>query len=286
MDGHERGVVGACLETPEFRRDMFGSIAQHPSTLDDADLHHDRDHWITIDTILDMVGGRVPDGLVYQPPGTTAIGMFSRVSPGVPNPSPQGNLVTALSLAVNDALSGSPRRLERFLPSDPTIEQLLQARGAANQMATEPARLYLRFLYSAILTWVAAGKTITWPVQQRPLTPLPKWRFARVREYIDLHIEEPIRLQDLAKVAGLSRMHFAAQFRAYTGISPCKFVTMQRMQHAQLLLGDPRRTVADVAFGVGFRTQAHFTTVFHRFVGSTPNCWRRALSRENTKMTP
>jgi AraC family transcriptional regulator len=113
---------------------------------------------------------------------------------------------------------------------------------------------------------------------------LPKWRYARVMEYINSHIEEPIRLRDLATVAGLSRMHFAAQFRAYTGTSPSRFVMMQRIQHAQALLGDPRKTLADVALSVGFRTQAHFTTVFHRLVGNTPNGWRKALSPETTEL--
>jgi len=277
----EDGLVTACPEIPEFRRDQCEAIAQHPSTLDDADL----DRWMTLDTILDMIGGQAPDHPVHQPPGTTATGALSRVSRSAPNPRPQQNFVAALSLAVNEALMGSPQRLERFLPSDPTIEQLLKARGAANEMAKEPARRYLRYLYLAILTWAAARKTIKWPVRQRPVTPLPKWRFARVREYIDLHIEEPIRLRDLAKVAGLSGMHFAAQFRAYTGISPSKFVTMQRIRHAKVLLGDPRKTLADVALSVGFRTQAHFTTVFRRFVGNTPNCWRKVLSRENTKVS-
>jgi AraC family transcriptional regulator len=77
-------------------------------------------------------------------------------------------------------------------------------------------------------------------------------------------------------------MHFAAQFRAYTGMTPREFVLMRRVQHAQALLADPRKTLADVALGVGFRTQAHFTTVFHRFAGSTPNSWRKARSREET----
>jgi AraC family transcriptional regulator len=179
-----------------------------------------------------------------------------------------------------------PRCLERLLPSDPMIEQLLRARSAANEMAREPARLYLRCLYAAILTWAAARKTIKCPFRQHAVTQLAKWRFARVRKYIDLHIEEPIRLQDLAKAAGLSRMHFAAQFREYTGISPGKFVTMQRIHHAKVLLGDPMRTLADVAFSVGFRTQAHFTTVFPRVVGNTPNCWRKALPREDAKLIP
>src|SRR5262249_20329906 len=49
---------------------------------------------------------------------------------------------------------------------------------------------------------------------------LPKWRLKRVQEYIESQLGESITLGDLAKVAGLSRMHFAAQFRAATGYRP------------------------------------------------------------------
>jgi AraC-like DNA-binding protein len=278
MDNHSAGMVAVCVEAPEFMDDMCGSIAHHPAAVGDACPHHDR--WRALDTILDMVGGQAPDRQMDRHPETAAIGVLSRANPPVANSCSQENLVAALSLAVNEALLGSPRRLERFLPSDPTVRQLLEARGAANEMAREPARLYLRLLYSAILTWVAARGTIKWSDRQRALAALPTWRFERVRAYIHSHIEDPIRLRDLAKVAGLSRMHFAAQFRAYTGISPGKFVMRQRIQLARGLLGDPRRTLVDVALSVGFRNQTHFTTVFHRVVGMTPGRWRKALPRE------
>jgi AraC-like DNA-binding protein len=266
-------------QTHKVGQDMRASLAQRPDASDD-EPGHVRDRSITIDTILDMLGGEL-----HQPRGTTTIGVLPGVSPRPPDPCPQEGFAAALSLAINEALLGSPRRLERFLPSDPRIEQLLQARGAANEMAKEPARLYLRFLYSAILTWASASETIKSSDQPRPISPLPKWRFTRVRQYIGSHIEQPIRLRDLARAAGLSPMHFAAQFRAYTGISPSEFVMTQRMEHARVLLADPRNTLADVAFSVGFRTQSHFTTTFHRFVGSTPHCWRKTLSREVSTVT-
>jgi len=259
---------------------MCEPIPQPRSAWHDTDLHHDRILWMKIDTILEMVEREVAERPMQRSPG----GLLSLSGLHAPSPCPLENLVGALFLGANEALLDFPRHFERILPSDPTIDQLLQACSAATEMTKESARRYLRFLYSAILTWVAYRETIKCSVQQSPLTPLPKWRFARVRQYIDLHIEEPIRLLDLAKAAGLSRMHFAAQFRAYTGISPSAFVRTRRIQRAKELLGDPRRTLADVALSVGFRTQAHFTTVFHRFVGDTPNCWRKSLCRENTKM--
>jgi AraC-like DNA-binding protein len=280
MYDHQDTTVIAPMASRKPRHDTRISNGQQPGTLDRAGLHYDRDRWM-FDTILDMVETQTSDRSESYPSATISIGALSHANPCAPVPRNQENFAATLCLAVNAALSGSPRGLERLLPSDPTTERLLCARGAANEMAREPARLYLRHLYSAILTLAAARETITRSGQQRPLTPLPKWRFARVKEYVDSHIDEPIRLRDLANAAGLSQMHFAAQFRAYTGISPCKFVMTQRMQHARLLLADPRNTLVDVALGVGFRNQAHFTTVFHRLVGQTPNCWRNARNRES-----
>ncbi len=108
----------------------------------------------------------------------------------------------------------------------------------------------------------------------RSRTPLPSWRLRRVLAHIDAHLEDPITLADLAGVAGLSRMHFAAQFRAATGLRPHEFLLRRRIDHARYLLADPRRKLVDVALSVGFQTQAHFTTVFKRIVGETPHRWR------------
>ncbi len=108
----------------------------------------------------------------------------------------------------------------------------------------------------------------------RRRTPLPPWRLRRVLAHIDAHLEDPITLADLAGVAGLSRMHFAAQFRAATGLRPHEFLLRRRIDHARHLLADPRSKLVDVALSVGFQTQAHFTTVFKRIVGETPHRWR------------
>ena len=105
---------------------------------------------------------------------------------------------------------------------------------------------------------------------------LPKWRLRRVEEYVDAHFERCISLSDLAKVAGLSRMHFAAQFRAATGYRPREYLLHQRIAHAKSLLSRTETPLAEVALTVGFCTQAHFSTVFKRITGETPARWRCA----------
>ncbi|MEW6148553.1 MAG: helix-turn-helix transcriptional regulator, partial [Pseudomonadota bacterium] len=85
-----------------------------------------------------------------------------------------------------------------------------------------------------------------------------------------------ITLEHLAAVAGLSRMHFAAQFRAAVGMRPHEYLLKCRIERAQELLKQGDVSLVDTALTVGFQTQAHFTTVFKRFVGDTPYQWRSA----------
>ena len=104
---------------------------------------------------------------------------------------------------------------------------------------------------------------------------LAKWRLFRVLTYIDANIGSPITLASLAATAGLSRMYFARQFRAATGLRPHDYVVRKRIERAQQMLVATSNAVFDIALSVGFQTQAHFTTVFKRIVGSTPSQWRR-----------
>ncbi|MFO1127404.1 MAG: AraC family transcriptional regulator [Rhodospirillales bacterium] len=103
----------------------------------------------------------------------------------------------------------------------------------------------------------------------------------RVTAYVDAHIGETITLADLAAAAGLSRMYFAAQFRAATDLRPHEYVLRRRIDHAKALLAETEDALVDIALSVGFQTQADFATVFRRFVGATPRQWRFS-QRERT----
>jgi AraC-like DNA-binding protein len=95
-----------------------------------------------------------------------------------------------------------------------------------------------------------------------------------VKEYIATHLADPISLPDLARAAGLTRMHFAAQFKAATGLRPREYVLRHRIAHAKTLLLESELKLVEIALASGFQTQAHFTTVFKKLTFSTPYEWR------------
>lgn len=107
-----------------------------------------------------------------------------------------------------------------------------------------------------------------------PYLGLPKWRLRRAKAYIEENLEETISLAAIANAAGLSPTYFAAQFKVSVGLRPHDYVMRRRIERAKEQLLDPNASIIEVALGVGFQTQAHFTTSFKKIVGETPCRWR------------
>jgi AraC-like DNA-binding protein len=106
------------------------------------------------------------------------------------------------------------------------------------------------------------------------VSPLPTWKLRRVRDFMEANLFRPIYLSELSEIAGLSRMHFAAQFRAATGQAPHAYLLQRKVERAQALLKDLRLSVADVASIVGFKNKAHFANSFKKIAGEPPSRWR------------
>jgi AraC-like DNA-binding protein len=98
----------------------------------------------------------------------------------------------------------------------------------------------------------------------------------RVRAYIDDHIGERISLDELACQAGVSRFHFARQFRLSTGESAMEYLRRVRIERSKSILQTRSATIAEVAVRLGFSDQSHFTRIFGRIVGVSPGSFARS----------
>jgi AraC family transcriptional regulator len=178
-----------------------------------------------------------------------------------------------------DYLDGRPDR-----PSDDPVSQRVSMTVDQLSRVLRTAGIDIRRLdrstENAVRLAVIASlvKTLAPPTpetgKKRAVAAFPKWRLMRVLRYIETNIGEPITLANLAATVGLSRMYFAKQFRATTGIRPHDFVLRKRVERAQQLLAATSDALVDIALSVGFQTQAHFTTVFKKITGTTPYQWR------------
>jgi AraC-like DNA-binding protein len=173
----------------------------------------------------------------------------------------------------NSAIAGSARTqdLNGIIVRDPLIEVL--SRALAEESTGEQSS-YVEALGKSVVMRLLRLK-----LPQSKSNALPNWRLKRVEGYIDAHITELVSLEDLAASAGLSRMYFAAQFKAATGYRPREYVLSRRIEHAKGLMLQSDAELVEVALSAGFCGQAHFQTVFKRFVAETPAQWRKRNSK-------
>lgn len=99
-------------------------------------------------------------------------------------------------------------------------------------------------------------------------------RLQRVLACIETRLAERIQVRELADEIHMSPFHFARMFKLATSHAPHAYITRQRMDRAKDLLAQTQLPLLEVAARVGYQTQAHFTGVFHRYVGTTPRVYR------------
>jgi AraC-like DNA-binding protein len=85
-------------------------------------------------------------------------------------------------------------------------------------------------------------------------------------------------LEQLAREVGLSRSAFAERFAHFVGQPPMQYLARWRMQVASAMLANGSDNVAQVAFSVGYESEAAFSRAFKRVLGAPPASWRKALS--------
>lgn len=93
-------------------------------------------------------------------------------------------------------------------------------------------------------------------------------------DYIESHLDEDLSLESIASAPAMSPFRFARAFKKATGQSPRQYVIHRRIERAKALLRAGDRDLTDIAHGVGFSTQSHFTAVFRRLCGTTPARYR------------
>lgn len=108
---------------------------------------------------------------------------------------------------------------------------------------------------------------------------LPGRSLRLLHEYVRENLAQPISLEQLSTIAGLSKRHFLRAFQESVGATPYNYVLSLRIQEARRLLSETSASLVDVALATGFSHAQHFSTSFKKATGMTPSAFRqRCLS--------
>src|SRR4051812_15810260 len=99
-------------------------------------------------------------------------------------------------------------------------------------------------------------------------------RLLRARDVLHAELADRPSLERLAKIAGLSRAHFAREFASTFGVAPHRYLVQQQLDHAKRALA-AGASVTEVCYALGFESLGTFSSSFRRRLGVTPREWQR-----------
>ncbi|WP_071795507.1 GlxA family transcriptional regulator [Natronohydrobacter thiooxidans] len=95
-------------------------------------------------------------------------------------------------------------------------------------------------------------------------------KLARVIEFMENHIEDPISPSDLAQEVDMSTRQLERLFRRYLNRSPKRYYMELRLERARNLLMQTDMSVISVALATGFTSPSHFSKCYRAYYDTTP----------------
>lgn len=103
------------------------------------------------------------------------------------------------------------------------------------------------------------------------------WFVDAVYVYVDNHIYEKITLEQLSEELHMSKFYFSKVFKNFFNTSPMQFVLFRKIQLSLKLLSDPKLSLNDIAYTLGFADLCHFSRTFKNQLGISPTSYKKIL---------
>lgn len=160
-----------------------------------------------------------------------------------------------------------------MFPSRPDIVQTMRAIWYETSLGHRSNQLLIDGLTLQLLGQLCRDQRLSPSGHARADT-----RIARVIDYIESHLSEPLAVSELADLATMSVGHFTRCFKATMGEATWDYVLRRRCEEAKSLLLQTRTPLITVALSCGFSSQSHMTTCIKQHFGATPGAIRREAS--------
>ena len=168
----------------------------------------------------------------------------------------------------------------QFLVRDPLVEAIVLNLTREGLSGSPGGRLYADSACEFLAHHLVYRYSNLSPQPSRSAGGLSGRRLNLVLGYIEDELDRPIKLRELAALAGISSRHFERAFRQSTGSSPHAYVMERRIRMAcDLLIRQSELPIEQIRLRLGFSSSSHFSSAFRRRTGLTPKEFREAWSR-------
>lgn len=106
-----------------------------------------------------------------------------------------------------------------------------------------------------------------------------KLKIQKSIDYIEKHLNEKIKLGEIAKQSHFSEFHFHRLFHKAVGTSVMEYVRKKRLSEAAIELAVTHGKITDIAFKYQFSSEESFSRAFKKVYGASPRDYRNTQRR-------
>ena len=162
------------------------------------------------------------------------------------------------------------------------LSAIMKVYSALDTLAVEKEKFvqFLKFLYILYELSMAYGvKVLASSSFANTSRNKESRRVQKVKQYINDHYSEPLMLNDLADIAGMSPVAFSRFFRIRTNRTLSDYIADIRLGFAARLLVDTTKNISEICYECGFNNLSNFNRTFKNKRGSTPREFREMYKK-------
>lgn len=134
--------------------------------------------------------------------------------------------------------------------------------------------LLMQEMFTYLLRVATGGRDETRPIRKQESSKTGD-DLSRVLDYIFENVQNNITLQDLANICCLEKTYFLKKFKTLTGYTPMAYVRKEKIKKAKELLIYSDMNITQISEAVGFESIHHFSNVFSKATGMSPNKFKK-----------
>ena len=177
--------------------------------------------------------------------------------------------VSTIAVAIHYAILGGLDETDAFNLSDEYIRHI-DSSNDINEMLSYLSEKAIDLTYAVYNSKAIKAKS-------------PSIKYAL--HYIHIHLNEKIRIKDLAKECLLSESYLSTLFKKELGVSIHEYILKEKLNAATIMLGDGA-SLSDIAYNLSFCSETHFITSFKKVFGYTPAKGRQNYQSESQSDPP
>ena len=169
---------------------------------------------------------------------------------------------------------------KEYIPQQGTVLNMERIIILINQLQDAARRYHHKFTMNLLATGILLELFNQLQLHQKKSTMSSKVKiYESILNYVEWNRYQRIFISEMADYLGYHEKYLSSIFKEQAGISLKQYLLQNAMEYAKAEMMDTKKTIAQIAYGIGYSDAHNFSHSFKKVVGISPKEYRNTCVR-------